>query len=617
MNIRISLPLLLALLTGGLTAAPAVAQIAPDPNAPAVTLTVKPATIPINGTVTIAGVGYPQPGVQIVVTITSPSGAATTLNTVPDNNGNYHVVFSKTPVEGTYTVGATFGAKGAPAKGSFTAQNKLIDIDEDVTDNKALLDESKGFVDAVKKAVEDLPPSPARDQMDAKLGALDAQLEEVDQQSSALTSLLGNFKAVMSQRPDAQPVLQPFYDHLAELDAETKDEKSAAAKQIEASAKDLKTCDAIDHATVALKAVPELIAIVKKPFDFAIGFATSIAKGSMPDGGSGLITAASKTSKLATSLAGKDTDDAAQESLAENEMEMGSEPEIAEKLVDHIPESVRTTDAYKFVVKEIRTRLPGMVTGVKSPVSAFNAATKIAGDVVAYANEQLFAKYCQKFEGHFTATMLAHFFSKPTPESLTIEWWTFSEAISGKLTLRYPKDASGKAVDLSGQFEGGATKFTYKEDVFSHNLFGNMVKGGTVYLKDAAPVPMDDASGGITNDLTSPTSFMIPVTGQFADGKITLTMGEAREDFNLDFVKAHTFYVVIAPTTLGLPVMGHFSLPYMPARFILDHLKADLPVTTSGTTMTAKHVESKDLPGPQNKATYTINLKICNPGCGG
>jgi hypothetical protein len=163
MNIRKSMPLSLALLFGGLIAAPALAQTAPDPNAPAVTLTVKPATIPINGTVTIAGVGYPQPGLQIVVTITSPSGVATTLNAVPDNNGKYRVVFSKTPAEGTYIVGAMFGAKGAPAKGSFTAQNKLIDIDEDVADNKALLDESKGFVDTVKKAVENLPLSPGRD----------------------------------------------------------------------------------------------------------------------------------------------------------------------------------------------------------------------------------------------------------------------------------------------------------------------------------------------------------------------------------------------------------------------------------------------------------------------
>jgi hypothetical protein len=35
-------------------------------------------------------------------------------------------------------------------------------------------------------------------------------------------------------------------------------------------------------------------------------------------------------------------------------------------------------------------------------VSMFDKATKLAGDVTAYVNEQLFAKYCQKFEGKCT-----------------------------------------------------------------------------------------------------------------------------------------------------------------------------------------------------------------------
>ena len=66
----------------------------------------------------------------------------------------------------------------------------------------------------------------------------------------------------------------------------------------------------------------------------------------------------------------------------------------------------------------------------------------------------------------------------------------------------------------------------------------------------------------MVNALTSPTSFYIPVTGQYADGKVTIAMGEARADFNEAYTVAHTFYVVIAPTTMMFPVMGHFSLPY-------------------------------------------------------
>jgi hypothetical protein len=118
------------------------------------------------------------------------------------------------------------------------------------------------------------------------------------------------------------------------------------------------------------------------------------------------------------------------------------------------------------------------------------------------------------------------------------------------------------------------------------------------------------------NALTSPTSFYVPVTGQLAGGKITLTLGAARTDFNDTYTRAHTFYVVISPTTLMLPVMGHFTLPYMNAHFILDHLiKGDYPVGQAGKTMVLEMKEDKSLPGPQNLGVYTMDLKACNPSC--
>src|SRR6185437_2849944 len=215
----------------------------------------------------------------------------------------------------------------------------------------------------------------------------------------------------------------------------------------------------------------------------------------------------------------------------------------------------------------------------------------------------LFAKYCEKFEGEFTATMTAHFYSKPVAGHDPVEWWNFSTAIKGKLTLRYPKDASGKAVALSGQFEGGATHFTYYENVFSTDLYGAMIKGGYYGHKDVPPAATDNAEGGIVNALSSPTSFYVPVTGQYAGGKITLTLGAARTDFNDTYTRAHTFYVVIAPSTLMLPVMGHFTLPYMNAHFILDHLiKGDYDVGQAGKIMLLEMKGTKSLPGPRTSA---------------
>ena len=586
---------------------------AQSPDEPSVTLTVTPADIPVNGHITIAGLGYPQPGASISVTVTPPSGPPTTVTATPDKTGRYSTTYARTPIDGTYKVSAQTGAKSTPATGAFTVHTYLIDIDEDVADNKAFLAEMADFVTTVKKAITDIPDSPARTEMEAKLDALDEETKQLPAQSAHLASALADYKNMVSQDPDAAAVLQPAFDHLAELDAQSNASKKTMEAEIQQSEKNLQACDAIDHATEALKAVHEMIGILKKPFQFALSFMTNMAKSEAPAAAGPGISAGGKLASGLVKAAGSPT-----ESLAENELEEGSESEIAEKLADHIPESVRTTPAYKFVVSESKKYLPSIVDGTTGPLGMFDKATKLAGDVAAYANEQLFAKYCEKFEGHFTATMLAHFYSKVNAQGVFVEWWTYSTTIEGTLTLRYPKGESGKAVALSGQFEGGATRFTYKEDVFNSGLFGSMAKGGVVHLLDIPPAATDNASGGMVNSLASPTGFFIPVTGQFADGKITLVLGDARTDFNDSYTRAHTVYVVIAPSTLMLPVEGHFSLPYTNAHFILDHIaKGDYPVTQSGSAMWIEKTNERNLPANQNDAVYSIDLKACNPGCGG
>src|ERR1700722_14168591 len=104
---------------------------APDLNEPSVTLAVSPSEVPVNGHVSISGLGYPQPGTPVSITVTGPSGPPTTATSTPDKNGKYSLTFYKTPVAGSYTVSAQIGAKGTPAKGSFTVKTYLIDIDED------------------------------------------------------------------------------------------------------------------------------------------------------------------------------------------------------------------------------------------------------------------------------------------------------------------------------------------------------------------------------------------------------------------------------------------------------------------------------------------------------
>jgi len=279
--------------------------------------------------------------------------------------------------------------------------------------------------------------------------------------------------------------------HLSDY-ASAEQAQNFLTQQIAESEKSLSTCDAIDHATQGIKAVPQMIAIAQRPFDFAVAFFTSMTASIAPPGAGGMIAAGGKLTSGLPKAAGKP-----KEALAEGEIELGSETEVAERLVDRIPESVRNTPAYKFVVTESKSFLPSVVDGLgesNGSLHLFNIVTKLAGDIAAYANEQLFAQYCEKFEGPFTATMEAHFYAKQQPDGRIPEWWSFTTSIAGNMVLRYPKSAAGKRVALSGEIEGGATRFTYKENVFDGDLFGKMAKGGVVHLIDVPPAATDDAN---------------------------------------------------------------------------------------------------------------------------
>ncbi len=600
-------------------AAHALSAQAPDTSDASATASVAPQTISTNGSVTITGLAYPQPGAEISMTVTSPAGAATVVGLTPNASGRYTSTFSKTAAEGEYTVSVQAGAKGSPTRATFTVRSYIVDIDEDVADNKAFLESTAAFVAAVKKGVENMPDAPARTGMEDKLTPLDAETEQLPEQSAKLGQALASVKAMMAAHPDAASVLQPFFDHLAQLDDREQQERQAIDKQIAESEKALATCDAIDHATQGLRAVPQMLTIARRPYDFAVSFFTSMAASVAPPGAEGTIAAGGKLASGLPNAAGNP-----KESLAENEIELGSESEIAERLVDGIPESVRSTPAYKFVVAESKQMLPRMVDGLgerNGSLHLFTLVTALAGDILAYANDQLFAQYCEKFAGPFTATMEAHFYAKPQPDGRSPEWWSFTTTITGTMTLRYPKSAAGRAVALSGQIEGGATRFTYKENVFDGDLFGKMAKGGKVYLIDVPPAATDDASGGMVNALSSPTAFFIPVTGQFANGAITLTLGDARTDFDATYTKAHTVYAVVAPSTLMMPVFGHFTLPYKDAHWIvysaMDFKKGApvLTVASDAHVMKIDRTFDTQHPGAQNLGHYTMHLTLCNPGC--
>ncbi len=356
-----------------------------------------------------------------------------------------------------------------PAYGQFTVMQSLIDIDDDVADNKALLDESAGIVKGVKQQVDNVPDSPAKSQMETKLDELDEAIKTATSNTAHLPNVLQPYKTLVQQRPDAEPSLQPFFDHLAQLDIQAQQAKETYAKQIAQSKNGVKTCDAIDQATQALRAVPDMIEIAKKPWQFAAAFGTNMAQSELP----------------------------ASAGPARRPWQPREEPSDRRRQADGEPGRERTRDGIgerdrreaggehsrigsrhagvrvrRHRDQEVRAQRRG---GHQGPLDLLDKATSLAGDLVAYANERLFAQYCEKFQAASRPPCSRTSTVNPTAKGSQPNGGP-TPPPSRHARAPLPQGGNGQGGRAERADRGGATRFTYKENVFSTDLYGSMAK---------------------------------------------------------------------------------------------------------------------------------------------
>ncbi len=530
---------------------------AQDTSGPGVTLAVSPATVSVHGAVTISGVGYAQAGAAVQITVTPPGAAGIALQATPDAGGHYALRFTQTTVAGAYQVSARLGTKSPAAQGKFSVRTPVQASAELGAHEQALISDIVTYTGQVAQAVTQMPDSPARTVVMQKLAPVQAKLGSLQQSGSYLSHALALFATLQGLHPDTAAVLQPMYEKLDAWDAQQQQRRAVLEKQIAQSQPQLAQCDSIDHAIEVLNAIGGALNFAAKPAEIITSFGKDLM--------------VSKASGLAGNNA-----------------------------------------AGAFAIQETLKVVPTAVEEVANPLALIATLAGMVVDCAVAAQQNLFAKYCDKFDGSFTATMDAHFMTSDTG----LEWWSYKIAIAGTLTLRYPKDAGGRAVALSGQFLGHATSFDYHED-FWHTGGLKLLAGGKVRTLDIAPKAVGgiDWEGRGWSDLSSPVAFDIPVTGSYADGRVTFTLGAANTDFDPDYALGHTVFVMESPLTLGFPMWGHFTLPYVPAHFVLQHFKFDYAVAQDAKSLTLSKHDVQERPATGNKATYVLDLKLCNPGC--
>lgn len=594
--------------------APVARAQAPDPDEASVTLDVAPSEIPVNGHITLSGLGYPEPGVTVSVTVTPPTGAAIALAQAPDASGRYRVVFDRTSTPGTYTVLARLAA-GAPARATFRVTSYGIGIENEIADTRALLVATSRRLRLVRRRLARVPPSPAKAVVEARLAALATLTERLPEQSSSLAAMLARFDQLVVQRPDAAPALQPLFDSLARQDADTRQATVVVAPVGLAQSADLPTCDAIDDAARGLAELPALYGVVRRSYAVTTRFATVLASSGTPattgrdvaTAGAVMIGLLGPTSSPTLSAVGLRL-----EGVADDR----SGSDVADRAVGR-SESGPGDSGFDFAVSQARSALPSMLVGTRQSLAALDRAVALAADAQASISDRLFPAFCEKLEGRFSATMSAHFFNTPAGQGRPVEWWAYTTSLAGTLVLRYPKDTLGAPFALSGELDGAATGFAYAEDIFGSGLFGDLATDGAVGLRDVPPTVDGGAADPLRSFATSPTSFTIPVTGRLQDGAVLLLLGEARTDFDDRYTRGHTLFVVISPRTWMRPVLGHFSLPFTNARFVLDQVvNGRYPVERSGRGLWIQRDTTRDRPANRNDAVYTLRLKACNPACG-
>jgi hypothetical protein len=249
------------------------------------------------------------------------------------------------------------------------------------------------------------------------------------------------------------------------------------------------------------------------------------------------------------------------------------------------------------------TRPPG-ASGGGSSLSGWFSRVQIATERTrGLAQRELFQRFCQKFAGPVSASMDARAWSKGGQD-----WWKYEINLEGQLTLRYPSDASGATVPLTGELRGCATRFKSWDDALRVG-WPKLMKGAVLFRTAREPF-----EGGGTC-----APFDLPVTGELSGEELVLTLEPAaRRDYGEPLTEVR--YVVVSPLTIGLPIQTSFELPYKSAHFVwnrvLEGKPLKLPVRKFGEQLVVATELNATRGGERVEGKYTATIKACNPGCG-
>jgi hypothetical protein len=212
--------------------------------------------------------------------------------------------------------------------------------------------------------------------------------------------------------------------------------------------------------------------------------------------------------------------------------------------------------------------------------------------------ENATAGYCVRFTGDVSAHMQANFVKGSK------QWWHYSFALKGTLTVYYPKGAFGDSIPVRGEVYGLGSGFEVAEDAIP--VMAPSLASSMVIKKLVLPTGFSASPVG--------RPFLLRVQGTVDAHAIQLEIGDAIKDFQ---VKAHVVLFTLSVLPL-FPQVISYDLPYADAHLLLSHATAGLvlPVQYQGKLMTAEGNNFVQKTNGEATGLYWVQMALCNPRCG-
>jgi hypothetical protein len=540
-----------------------------SPSDAPIDLRLTPAIAAPGDSVTIAGSTMVGKQREIKIAVTPPQGLPLAITAQASAEGAFAVKFGATSGTGTYRVTAT----AIDGKGTATDSFAIVTLSGMVDRQAAALSDAYQALTEANTALTTIvratPPSPPQQQALEQFQQLADQLKEAPSRVDTYRRAMGEIAKAGEEQPIVRPPLRQVFDSLNRGVDSIRRHTNTVREQVAASKKGSDLCDDLALAQAGLDAMAYAFSLTKGVTKLAIDFAVSYG------------------AKKAADYVFATNAPAAVKSAAT--FSIKTHFSIAEKL---------------FKGKPVDDKF-----WTEKSASIANSLVKIVGAGV-------FDAYCQKFEGPVTALFHVDFLNDGTP------YVKYDIALQGRMAVHYRKTTQpGAPVALVGYIEGNGTNFRLWENAIVLDEKGvcrtHMICLHRAFVPEGSP--FYESIGLIARQAT-PAYFLVRVGGQIADGKMTLEVLDARQDFS-DLVRGRIMYIGLGATLI--PGVFKSDVPFQKARFILAkgmREKPEFPITVDQKAQVSRVERTFTREERRGGADgvivqWKIDAKACNPKC--